>query len=155
MACDSLFRELVDFKGVGAMGLRNGVLLEEGLRGLMMPFSVESIDVTEGGLFNIDLSPESILEDTFDKSSLREALKTLLNDSDFVKSDLELLSWFKSDFDDLSEVCEGVLERGEGHGEDETLESEGVLGRYEEAGVLGVTGPYTLDCDNLPNIGNL
>lgn len=140
---------------MSAIGLRNGIVLEGAPRGLIVLPSMESMEETDGGLFNNDLSPQSILDDTFDKSSLGEALETLLKDSDLVKTDFELPSLLRSVLDDLSEVCEGVLERDGRDGEDETLDREGVLGRSEDAGVLGMAEPNTLGCGNLPSIGNL
>ena len=62
------------FREVGTSGLRNGVALEMDGLGLEVLLSVDSMEDTEGGLFSKDLSPLSILEDTFDRSSLGEAL---------------------------------------------------------------------------------
>lgn len=89
-------------KDVGTTGLCNGVNLEVGTLGIHMLLSVDSMEDTEGGLLSKDLSPQSILEDTFDRSSLGEALYTLPRDSAFIKSVLEP--------PDLPrEVCDGVL----------------------------------------------
>lgn len=77
------------FRGVGTSGLRNGVALEMDGLGLEVLLSVDSMEDTEGGLFSKDLSPQSILEDTFDRSSLGEALYTLPRDSALVRSVLD------------------------------------------------------------------
>ena len=63
-----------DLREVGTSGLRNGVALEMDGLWLEVLLSVDSMEDTEGGLFSKDLSPQSILEDTLDKSSLGEAL---------------------------------------------------------------------------------
>lgn len=126
-----------DLRDVGTTGLCNGVNLEVGTLGLLVLLSVDSMEDTEGGLLSKDLSPQSILEDTLDRSSLGEALYTLPRDSAFTMTVLEP--------PDLPrDVCDGVLKR-EG-GVKETLEREGVRGMSE---------PYCFGCGNLPNIGNL
>lgn len=149
---------MLDFNGVGAMGLRNGVepiALEGRPRGLTVPPSIESIEDTEGGRFKRDLSPQSILEETFDKSSFGVTLDTLLRDSDLVRSDFDPWSLLMSVLDDRREVWDGVFVRGEREGEEDTLVSEGVLARWEEPGGVGMVDPNARGCCNLPNIGNL
>lgn len=140
------------------MGLRNGVVpmvLGGGPRGLTPPPSMESIEDTEGGRFNRDLSPQSILDETLDRSSLGVTLDTLLRDSDFVRSDLDPWSLLISGLDDRREVWEGVFVRGDREGEEDTLVRDGVLARWEEPGGVGMVDPNARGCCNLPNIGNL
>ncbi|KAK4307563.1 hypothetical protein Pmani_020707 [Petrolisthes manimaculis] len=101
-------------RGVGATGLRKwvepGVL--DGVEGTNPPLGLpappppsESKEDTDGGLLSNDLSPQSTLDETLDRSSLGVDLdKSLLDSLSLFRSDLDPSSLLRSDLELLSEV---------------------------------------------------